>query len=93
MGRQYGGLLKGQLQECYAKFVNVLAEKGVDINCSAITEMCQGNFDNDPERFKPTIDGVIETSGLTIFQLAVLDNLVPQLMNKPAISCRILDAE
>lgn len=75
MGRQYGGLLKKQLNDCYTRLINTVKEKNAGLTEAEIIEFCKDDSNYIPERFMAAKRGASEASGLSLDQLEVLDSV------------------
>jgi hypothetical protein len=91
MGRQYGALMKPELNEEYTYLIETLAERGYT------QEMARTEGRNItafyPQRLKEVFIGMSETSGLTEEDIAILYyGAIFQLMTKPPVpvSCSYL---
>jgi len=75
MGRQYGRLIKDDLHSLYKKAVEdyFIGQKGLSREILKKTAMSLFNF--YPQRFKEIIQGMAETSGLSIDKHIVLNGL------------------
>ena len=75
MGRQYGYLIKEQLHTLYKKAIEgyFIGQKGLSREILKKTAMSLFNF--YPQRFKEIIQGMAETSGLSIEKHIVLNGL------------------
>ena len=91
MGRQYGGLMKAELNEEYAFILDTLTKRG-----STQEEVRATGHDIPalyPQRVKEIFKGMSETSGLTPDDIAVIwYGAIFQLMTKPPVpaSCSYL---
>jgi hypothetical protein len=74
MGRQYGYLLKDELNSMYQDTAADLAQRGLDEQ-GQVSE-AYWLYSNYPERFKEIIRGMSETSGLTLEQQVRLNGAV-----------------
>ncbi len=76
MGRQYGYLLKDQLQEFYSIAIEeyLIKEKGIPLEF--LKQGTQADFALYPERFKNILYGMAETSGMELYKLILLDEIV-----------------
>lgn len=70
MGRQYGGLMKGELNEEYAFVIDNLTSAGM--TKEEILAISQNITLNYPERVKEIFAGMAETSGLSYEDIATL---------------------
>ena len=72
MGRQYGYLAASCLQDIYQNFLLPKIESGSDtiVNVHGISEMLYSKY---PARLKQLIEGMAETSGLTLQQLKLVN--------------------
>ena len=93
MGRQYGGLMKAELNEEYAFLLDTLTNRG--FTQEEIREAGQEITALYPQRVKEIFLGMAETSGLTPDDIAVLYyGAIFQLIAKPPVpvSCSYLAA-
>lgn len=93
MGRQYGGLMKAELNEEYAFLLDTLTKRG--FTQEEIREAGQEITALYPQRVKEIFLGMAETSGLTPDDIAVLYyGAIFQLIAKPPVpvSCSYLAA-
>ena len=93
MGRQYGGLMKAELNEEYAFLLDTLTKRG--FTQEEIREAGQEITALYPQRVKEIFLGMAETSGLTTDDIAVLYyGAIFQLIAKPPVpvSCSYLAA-
>lgn len=70
MGRQYGGLMKTELNEEYTFLMDTLISRGY--TKEAMREDARAVIANYPQRVKEIFTGMSETSGLTADDIAVL---------------------
>ena len=70
MGRQYGGLMKTELNEEYAFLLDTLAKRGY--TQQQVREAGRDTTALYPQRLKEVFLGMSETSGLTLDDIAVL---------------------
>lgn len=93
MGRQYGALMKPELNEEYTFLLDILTKRGyTQEEVRAIGRDIPANY---PQRVKEIFSGMAETSGLTYEDIAVLwYGAIFQLMTKPPVpvSCSYLAA-
>jgi len=73
MGRQYGFLLKFQIESYYQKAMNEHPPWGGNWSRADVEEFARRNYKNYPERAKEIFNGMAETSGLSIDQLILID--------------------
>ena len=93
MGRQYGSLMKNELNEEYTFLLNTLAKRGY--TREQVRETGRDITAFYPQRIKELFNGMSETSGLTPDDIAVLYyGAIFQLMAKPPVpaSCSYLAA-
>ncbi|MCU0631666.1 MAG: C45 family autoproteolytic acyltransferase/hydrolase [Methanolinea sp.] len=93
MGRQYGGLMKAELNEEYAFLLDTLTKRG--FTQEEIRQAGQEITALYPQRVKEIFLGMAETSGLTPDDIAVLYyGAIFQLIAKPPVpvSCSYLAA-
>jgi len=76
MGRQYGYLLKDELQEFYSIAIEEYLIKGKGIPLEFLKQGTQADFMLYPERFKNILYGMAETSGMELYKLILLDEIV-----------------
>jgi hypothetical protein len=93
MGRQYGALMKPELNEEYTFLLDILTKRGyTQEEVRAIGRDIPANY---PQRVKEIFSGMAETSGLTYEDIAVLwYGAIFQLITKPPVpvSCSYLAA-
>ncbi len=93
MGRQYGALMKTELNEEYTFIIDSLESRGYTQD--EVREIARDIPANYPQRVKEIFTGMAETSGLTEDDIAVLwYGAIFQLMTKPPVpvSCSYLAA-
>jgi len=73
MGRQYGKLLKNDLNEFYNSAINECFIKKQKVPYDVMLKIGKGVFEFYPKRFKEIIYGMSETSGLNTEQLIILN--------------------
>ena len=73
MGKQYGWLLKDELNRLYEVAVNGLFIEKKGFTYERLKAMAEPIFDAYPQRFKEIIYGMAETSGLGIEKQVLLD--------------------
>jgi hypothetical protein len=71
MGRQYGGLMKSQIEQFYKEAVEDNLAKQVPL--SVIDEMSDSIYKLYPERMRLVLDGMEETSGMSLKELKAVD--------------------
>lgn len=76
MGRQYGELLKPQINDFYKKAIVENFPSGPGISREEIVAFAGENFDKYPSRIKEVFDGMAETSGIGVDKLMLLDQYV-----------------
>ena len=76
MGRQYGGLLKDEIQEFYTVAVDehFIRDKGIDYGTLRVFSGMA--YDKYPEKFRALMSGISETSGLPPEKVAILEQLL-----------------
>ncbi len=75
MGRQYGRLLSKPMQELYQTAIvsHFMEEKG--LSSEAMRQAARGLYEFYPQRFKDVIEGMAETSGLSLEEHILLNGL------------------
>jgi len=76
MGRQYGMLMKDDLKKFYHLSVEKHLLKHEGLNYQEIRDIAANLFDTYPQRFKEIIYGMVETSGLDVDKLIILDQIL-----------------
>ncbi len=76
MGRQYGSLLKDELQEFYSLAIEEYYVGEIGLPLEFLKEGTQEDFALYPERFKNIIYGMAETSGMELDELIILDEII-----------------
>lgn len=76
MGRQYGGLLKDQIQG-FSQEINETILGSPDFPSDRLMPLVEMLFNRSPERFKKIFEGMSQTSGLELDELMVIDAAVP----------------
>jgi hypothetical protein len=76
MGRQYGHLLKDDLQKFYQLAITNVLVKENHLNYELAKDVSAKIFERYPQRFKEIIYGIEETSGIKLENLLVLNELV-----------------
>lgn len=78
MGRQYGGLLKNELNEFY---VNMSTNFGKDprFTYDAILQTARSDFRFYPQRYKEIIYGLTETSGMGFDKQLIVNNIIKEI--------------
>ena len=73
MGRQYGSLLKDQLTDLYGETLVILSQKG--ISSATIETIANLNYDDQSSEMKLVIEGIAETSGLSLESVKILASM------------------
>lgn len=75
MGRQYGRLMAGRMQELYDQAINdyFMDQKG--LSRETMLQAARGLFDFYPQRFRDIIRGMSETSGMSLEEHILLNGL------------------
>ena len=73
MGRQYGSLLKPQINSFYQKAIVENFPSGPKMTRQQILDYAKTNYDKYPSRIKELFNGMAETSGLDTDKLMLLD--------------------
>lgn len=73
MGRQYGKLLKNDLNEFYNSAINECFIKQQKVPYDVMLKIGKGVFEFYPKRFKEIIYGMSQTSGLNLEKLLILN--------------------
>lgn len=76
MGRQYGKLMKNQLNGLYDTAINKQFIKKRGLSYELIREVSRSLFSMYPRRFKEIYYGMSETSGMDLDKLIILDQIV-----------------
>jgi hypothetical protein len=76
MGRQYGHLLKDDLQKFYQLAITDTLVKENHLNYEFAKDVSANIFERYPQRFKEILYGIEETSGMELEKLLVLNELV-----------------
>jgi hypothetical protein len=76
MGRQYGGLMKSQINQFYEEAVEGYFSSNTSLPREAIEEEFAKSFHIYPARLQQILEGTEETSGLSLQQLIMVDNAV-----------------
>jgi len=76
MGRQYGELLKPQINSFYKKAIVEHFPSGPNISREEIEAFARRNYEIYPARIKEVFNGMAETSGLSVDKLMLLDQYV-----------------
>ncbi len=79
MGRQYGYLMRNEMQEAYKKTAEETAALGM--SKADLDENAEMFYQSLPERYVELMDGMAETSGLTLQQHKELNGGVVSLVN------------
>ena len=75
MGRQYGYLLKNQLNEFYAAATQQLLNSNQNITQEALNEVAKSGYQTQPNYLQDLIRGMSETSGMPLQQQKVSASL------------------
>jgi len=92
MGRQYGYLLKSQIQSYYQKAINEHSPWGGNWSREDAEEFARGNYEKYPDRAKEIFDGMAETSGLSIDQLILIDQYTELFVVSAIFGCSSMAA-
>ncbi|MCF8128769.1 MAG: C45 family peptidase [Deltaproteobacteria bacterium] len=92
MGRQYGYLLKSQIQSYYQKAINDHPPWGGNWSRENAEEFAMGNYANYPDRGKEILNGMAETSGLPIDQLVLIDQYTELFVVSEVFGCSSMAA-
>jgi len=76
MGRQYGGLLKNEIQEFYTIVVDEHYIKDKGLKYEEIKGFSEAVYTRYPEKFKALMSGINETSGLPLEKIVILDQVL-----------------
>jgi hypothetical protein len=76
MGRQYGGLLKDEIQEFYTIVVDEHYIKDKGLKYEEIKGFSEAAYTRYPEKFKVLMSGINETSGLPLEKIVILDQVL-----------------
>jgi hypothetical protein len=76
MGRQYGGLMKSQIEQFYEEAIDGYFAMNNALPRGTIEEEFAKSFQIYPARFQQVLEGMEETSGLSLQQLIMIDNAV-----------------
>jgi acyl-CoA:6-aminopenicillanic acid acyl transferase len=87
MGRQYGYLLKSQIESYYQKAINEYSPWGGNWSREDAEEFATGNYERYPERAKEIFNGMAETSGLSIDQLILIDQYTELFVVSALFGC------
>jgi len=79
MGRQYGYLMRSEMQETYKRIMDETAARGLDR--PQVTAWGNVLYDSMPERYAELMGGMSETSGLTLEQQKELNGGVVSLID------------
>lgn len=92
MGRQYGHLLKYQIQSYYQKAINEHSPWGGNWSREDAEEFAMENYANYPDRAKKIFNGMAETSGLSIDQLVLIDQYTELFVVSALFGCSSMAA-
>ena len=87
MGRQYGYLLKSQIESYYETAINDHPPWGGNWSREDAEGFARGNYENYPERAKEIFNGMTETSGLSIDQLILIDQYTELFVMSALFGC------
>jgi hypothetical protein len=76
MGRQYGGLLKDEIQGFYTYAIDEHYIKDKGLEYEVIKGFSKGAYDRYPEKFRALMSGISETSGLPLEKIVILDQIL-----------------
>jgi len=76
MGRQYGGLLKDEIQEFYTVVIDEHYIKDKGLKYEEIKGFSEAAYPLYPEKFKVLMAGIHETSGLPLEKIVILDQIL-----------------
>lgn len=76
MGRQYGELLKDEIQEFYHLAIDehYIKDKGLDYE--VIEGFSKGAYNRYPTKFRAVMSGMSQTSGLPLEKIVILDQIL-----------------
>lgn len=92
MGRQYGHLLKCQIQSYYQKAINEHPPWGGSWSREDAEEFARGNYETYPDRAKEIFDGMTETSSLSVDQLVLIDQYTELFVLSEVFGCSSMAA-
>ena len=92
MGRQYGYLLKSQIENYYQTAINDHPPWGGNWSREDAEGFARGNYKNYPDRAKEIFNGMSETSGLSIDQLILIDQYTELFVVSQLFGCSGLAA-
>ena len=76
MGRQYGGLMKSQIRQFYEEAIDGYFAQNTSLPREAIEEEFIKSYRIYPARLQQVLEGLEETSGMSLQQLIMVDNAV-----------------
>ncbi|MBU1671523.1 MAG: hypothetical protein KKF41_14685 [Actinobacteria bacterium] len=76
MGRQYGELMKSQINQFYKEAIEENWPKSSRLSKSMLEGFCDMTYDKYPERIRKIFEGMAETSGVSLDRLKLIDNYV-----------------
>lgn len=76
MGRQYGGLMKSQIEKFYNEAIDGYFAKNKELPRETIEEEFSKSYKIYPARFQQILKGLEETSGMNLQQLIMIDSAV-----------------
>ena len=92
MGRQYGELLKPQINSFHKKAIVENFPSGPNISKEEIVAFAKGNYEIYPARIKEIFNGMAETSGLGTDELMLLDQYVVLAVLPAFAGCSVISA-
>jgi len=92
MGRQYGELLKTQINSFYKKAIVENFPSGPNISKEETVAFAKGNYEKYPSRIKEIFNGMAETSGLGTDELMLLDQYVVLSVLPTLAGCSVISA-
>ena len=87
MGRQYGRLLKDQVNSYYDKAIVEHPPWGGNWSQNEAKAFARRNYDNYPQRAKAIFEGMAETSGLSVDQLMLIDQYTELFVASEVFGC------
>jgi len=90
MGRQYGELMKTQIEQFYTEAIEENFPKSENFTRAEAEQYSDLLYERYPERIRKIFDGMVETSGMDLDQLKLVDQYVVFLassMAPPLCSC------
>lgn len=92
MGRQYGYLLRPQIESYYQKTINEHPPWRGKWSREDAEAFARGNYENYPERAKEIFNGMADTSGLSIDQLILIDQYTELFVVSAIFGCSSMAA-